>query len=210
MLQHGNIWSAIDRLARERGLTASALARRAGLDPTTFNRSKRISRDGKPRWPSTESLAKVLEATNASLSEFVSYLDPGANGQDLRNIPLIRLGVATQPGQFDDSGTPDGSACDEAPFPEMSDPKAFALEVEGDALHPIYRDGDRLVVSPAAELRRGDRIMAMTAEGQILVRVLARRTARKVDLAPLCDDQPTVSLGTEQLRWIHRILWASQ
>ncbi|MBF0307271.1 MAG: helix-turn-helix transcriptional regulator [Alphaproteobacteria bacterium] len=210
MLHHGNIWSAIDRLARERGLTASALARRAGLDPTTFNRSKRISREGKPRWPSTESLAKVLEATSASLAEFMGYLDPGANGQSVRNIPLIRLGNTAPTGQFDERGGPDGAACDEAPFPEMIDPKAFAVEIEGDTLHPIYRDGDRLVVSPAAELRRGDRVMAMTAEGRILVRILARRTARKVDLAPLCEDQQALSLGTDQLRWIHRILWASQ
>ena len=41
MLTHAQIWSAIDRLAARAGLTASGLARRAGLDPTTFNKSKR-------------------------------------------------------------------------------------------------------------------------------------------------------------------------
>ncbi len=67
MLTHASIWQAIDALAAQHGLTASGLARRAGLDPTSFNRSKRISRSGKPRWPSTESLAKILAATGASL-----------------------------------------------------------------------------------------------------------------------------------------------
>ena len=70
MLRHSDIWNAIDRLARDRGYSASGLARRAGLDPTTFNKSKRKSPDGKERWPSTESISKVLKVTGASLGEF--------------------------------------------------------------------------------------------------------------------------------------------
>ena len=47
MLKHTDIWRAIDRLAAQHGLSASGLARRAGLDPTTFNKSKRTTNDGK-------------------------------------------------------------------------------------------------------------------------------------------------------------------
>ncbi len=74
MLTHSSIWSAIDALATEHGLSVSGLARRAGLDPTTFNKSKRISRDGKPRWPSTESVAKILNATGATLPDLVGHM----------------------------------------------------------------------------------------------------------------------------------------
>ena len=63
MLTHDQIWNALDRLAERAGLSASALAKRAGLDPTTFNKSKRITPDGRERWPSTESVAKALAAT---------------------------------------------------------------------------------------------------------------------------------------------------
>ncbi|MGL4443960.1 MAG: helix-turn-helix transcriptional regulator, partial [Alsobacter sp.] len=35
MLTHGQIWTAIDAIAARYGLTASGLAKRAGLDPTT-------------------------------------------------------------------------------------------------------------------------------------------------------------------------------
>jgi phage repressor protein C with HTH and peptisase S24 domain len=71
MLRHSDIWNAIDRLARDHGFSPSGLARRAGLDATTFNKSKRKTRDGKERWPSTESISKILQATGASLGEFV-------------------------------------------------------------------------------------------------------------------------------------------
>ncbi|TIO63069.1 MAG: helix-turn-helix transcriptional regulator, partial [Mesorhizobium sp.] len=70
MLSHDRVWAAIDALAERYSLSASGLARRAGLDSTAFNKSKRLSSDGRPRWPSTESLAKIIEATGASLEEF--------------------------------------------------------------------------------------------------------------------------------------------
>lgn len=69
MFTHEQIWSAIDRLAKDKGYSPSGLAKKAGLDPTTFNKSKRLSADGKPRWPSTESIAKILTVTGASLSD---------------------------------------------------------------------------------------------------------------------------------------------
>ena len=66
MLSHSDIWKALDRLAEKAGTSASGLARDAGLDPTSFNRSKRQSRDGKNRWPSTESVSKVLTVVGVS------------------------------------------------------------------------------------------------------------------------------------------------
>ena len=77
MLSHDRIWAAIDRLAERYGMSASGLARKSGLDATSFNRSKRTSPDGRDRWPSTESVAKVLRATGASLDEFLRLIEPG-------------------------------------------------------------------------------------------------------------------------------------
>ena len=75
MLTHDNIWLAIDRLANAFGYSPSGLARQAGLDPTSFNKSKRLSPDGKPRWPSTESISKILSVTGATMNEFTSLID---------------------------------------------------------------------------------------------------------------------------------------
>ena len=85
MLTHKAIWRGIDMLAAKNQLSASGLAKRAGLDPTTFNKSKRTTKQGKPRWPSTESLSKILDATQTTMGEFVALLDDGAaaNGEVL-------------------------------------------------------------------------------------------------------------------------------
>src|SRR6201990_477895 len=157
MLSHSQIWRALDALADRSGLSPSGLAKLAGLDPTTFNKSKRGGANGKLRWPSTESVSKVLSATSASLSEFVSLVEGGATRS--RMIPLIGLAQAGSKGFFDDAGFPAGSGWDEIPFPDLNDEHAYALEVTGDSMLAIYRDGDRVVVSPAASVRRGDRVV---------------------------------------------------
>ncbi len=75
MFTHTQVWTGLDRLASSFGYSPSGLAKQAGLDPTSFNKSKRISPDGKPRWPSTESLSKVLAVTGATMSDFTSLID---------------------------------------------------------------------------------------------------------------------------------------
>src|SRR5208282_860646 len=107
-MKHEDIWRALDTLAAENGLSASGLAKRSGLDPTTFNPSKRTMPDGRPRWPSTESVAKVLRATGASLETFTSFVT-GTKlvvGQAAKRIPLIGLAQAGSAGFFDDAGYP--------------------------------------------------------------------------------------------------------
>ena len=73
-MTHDQIWSAIEKFAYEHGMSCSGLARSSGLDPTTFNRSKRWSQFGQPRWPSTSSIAKILTSTGKKITDFVKYI----------------------------------------------------------------------------------------------------------------------------------------
>jgi phage repressor protein C with HTH and peptisase S24 domain len=209
MLKHADIWAAIDRLAKLNGLSPSGLARRAGLDPTTFNPSKRQSSDGKLRWPSTESIAKILEATSSSIAAFVRLIDDGS-GLPARRIPVIGLSQAAIEGQFDAAGRPAGKAWDEVDFPNLSDPHAYALEIGGDDMAPVYRDGDLVIISPTAGLRRGDRVLVKTATGALLVGELVRISANRIDLRPLGADPAPQSLKLSDIAWKARIVWSSQ
>ncbi len=210
MLKHADVWKAIDRLAREYGFSASGLARQSGLDPTTFNKSKRVTREGKLRWPSTESVAKVLAATGASLSEFVSYVNDSEGAGVYRNIPLIGFAQAGAQGFFDDAGYPAGGGWDEIPFPGLGDPQAYALEITGDSMEPVLRDGDTVIVSPQANIRRGDRVVVKTKSGEIMAKILLRQSARKVDLKSLNPNHEDRSLDIEDVEWVARVVWVSQ
>ncbi|MBS9476707.1 S24 family peptidase [Ancylobacter radicis] len=208
MLTHAQIWRAVDRLAERQGLSASALAKRAGLDATTFNRSKRTTADGHLRWPSTESIAKILAATATSLDDFMGLIEGGATGR--RAIPLIGFAQAGAGGFFDDAGFPVGGAWDEIAFPNVADEHAYALEIAGDSMLPLYRDGDVVVVSPAAPVRRGDRVIVKTREGEVLAKELKRRTARTLELRSLNPEHPDRSFTEGEIAWVARVLWASQ
>ncbi len=216
-MKHDDIWRALDTLAAEHGMTASGLARRAGLDPTTFNPSKRTLPDGHARWPSTESLAKVLDATGASLDDFSALVSgartiPGGSraAASQRRIPLIGLAQAGGEGFFDDGGYPVGGGWDEVGLPEVADPQAYALEISGDSMEPVFRDGDLVIVSPAAPIRRGDRVVARTAAGEVMAKQLARRSARRVELRSLNPEHRDYTFDLAEVLWIHRIVWASQ
>ena len=197
-------------MATKYGMSPSGLARRAGLDPTTFNKSKRVTKDGKQRWPSTESLAKVLAATGASLSEFVSLLDNGDATAVAQRIPVIGYAQAGGDGHFDDTGHPTGGNWDEVLFPRLNDSHAFGLEIGGDSLAPLYRDGDIIVISPGASLRRGDRVVVKTHDGEIMAKQLLRQSAQRVELGALNRADPDSTLDSEAIDWIARIVWASQ
>jgi phage repressor protein C with HTH and peptisase S24 domain len=209
MLTHEQIWTAIDALAERHGMSPSALARRSGLDATTFNKSKRITGDGRLRWPSTESVAKMLEATGASIDEFVGLITKQQPARK-QTIPLIGLAQAGSGGFFDDAGLPAGTGWDEVNFPNMPEEHSYALEISGDSMQPLYRDGDIVIVSPTAPVRRGDRVVVRTKEGEVLAKELKRRTARTVELKSLNPDHEDRVLPVEDVAWIARILWSSQ
>ena len=206
-MKHDDIWRALDTLAAENGLSASGLAKRSGLDATTFNPSKRRMPDGRARWPSTESLAKVLDATGASLEDFTALVSRRARTchtrrarSPARRIPLIGLAQAGGEGYFDDGGYPVGGGWDEVSLPDIADTNAYALEISGDSMEPVFRDGDMVIVSPAAPIRRGDRVVVRTTRGEVMAKQLARRSARRIELRSLNPDAPRLQLRPERGR----------
>ncbi len=221
MLSHEQIWSAIDKLAERYALTPSGLARRAGLDPTSFNKSKRLSQDGRLRWPSTESIAKVLGATGASMEQFLGFMHPAERdngGADhafpppASSIPLLGFAQAGAGGFFDDGGFPAGQGWDMVEFPVAPGQKGgvYALEVQGESMLPLYRDGDVLIVEPGAQIRRNDRVVVKTREGEVMAKVLLRQSAKSIELLSLNPEHPNRSFDLADVEWIARIIWASQ
>jgi phage repressor protein C with HTH and peptisase S24 domain len=210
MLTHNQIWTGIDRLAARAGLSPSGLAKRAGLDPTTFNKSKRVTLTGRERWPSTESVAKSLAATGTSFDQFVALVTDTARQSAPRTLPLIGFAEASDPGLFNERGFPMGTGWDEFGFGAVEDENAYALEISGDALLPTYRDGTIIIVSPAALVRRGDRIVVRTGHGEMMAKELKRKTGKTFELKSLNPMQSDRILPIEDVVWAARIVWASQ
>jgi len=210
MLQHRDIWDGIDRMAAGTGYSPSGLARRAGLDPTTCNKSKRINAQGKPRWATTESISKILEATGLTLLDFVRYVGSAAGAGQGARYPLIGLAKAGTGGFFDDSGLPAGAGWTEVEGPDVGDDSAYALEITGESMMPVFRPGDRIIVSPVARTAIGDRVVARTVSGEVMVKELIRQTASETSLKSINRDHEDPVIPAGELAWMHRIVWASQ
>ncbi|MCF6344823.1 MAG: helix-turn-helix transcriptional regulator [Devosiaceae bacterium] len=217
MMDHLTIWAALDALASRHGLSTSKLARLAGLDPTSFNKSKRMGKGGQGRWPSIQSIAKALDATDETFETFWAECFDGQYTQTPSSkdrpitVPLLGFAQAGSGGFFDSGGFPAGQGWDEVRLPNAKeDLGTYALEVSGDSMLPLYRDGDVIIVSPAEQLRRGDRVVARTSEGEVMAKILHRQSEKQVELHSINPDHKPIIIKNVDLDWIARILWASQ
>ncbi|RYG13516.1 MAG: helix-turn-helix transcriptional regulator [Caulobacteraceae bacterium] len=209
-LSHAQIWTAIDRLARREGLTASALARRSGLDATSFNPSKRFGpgKPPRPRWPSTESLTRILASTGLSLGDFAELAHDSPDRPPV--IPMLGMAQAGQDGFFDDAGLPIGDGWLQTELPRPSD-SLLSLRIAGDSMAPLYREGDHVIVDrEATDVRKGDRVVVRTTGGETVAKELAALTARAVTLASINPEYEPRILPRSDIVWMGRILWVSQ
>ena len=222
MFEHRDIWQAIDKLAELNGYSSSGLAKKAGLDPTSFNKSKRMSANGKPRWPSTESLAKILSVTTTTMTEFTFIVQKdaatAAQGENLptakgNTVPLIDTNKIGKKGSFDDHGFPHGDNWHPFTLPDMSvqtTGAVFALEIKTDRMEPLYRKGDILLISKDVSIKKGDRVLVRTKTGETLIKQLRRNTTDRLELTALSSHYDDYNLATEEIDWVARIIWVSQ
>lgn len=189
MISPEDVWETLDDLALERGLTPSGLARAAGLDPTTFNPSRRRTASGEMRWMAMPSLLQALGSLKISPALFFRRLEGVGRGVEgvtvrrIRGLPLSRL---SGEGLFDASGHPTGSLWDEMTLPCSVAPGAYAVRVDTDALEPLLREGSSLVLLPDAPPRRSDRVLLLRSGREpilgTLVETLQRSHARHEDV----------------------------
>ena len=215
-MRHEDVWRALDTLAAEKGLSPSGLARAAGLDPTAFNRSKRATAHGRLRWPSTESLSRVLAATGASLETFTALVSgaPRAlaglrpswrglerQGPAARRLPQMAFSSLTGGEDPADSG-------EETASPIVADPGSYAIRLDSPAFEPVLREGALLIASPEVPVRSGDRVILREANGAIRAGIVSLAPADTIALESF-GQASAIALPRGAIGWMHRIGWAS-
>ena len=208
-LNHERLWAAIDAIAEHNGLSPSALARRAGLSSTAFNKSKRVTADGRPRWPSTESIAKILTTTGADLGDLARLiLGPAVDdGAAPPRGPFLSPPPPARPGFAGEGAAPPLAA---AHFPGRQDAALFTHEVTDEAAAPLYRRGDVLIASTSAELCKGDPVLVRTVDGAITILRHVGRNSRSCCFTAPVGRRRRLRLACADVVWIARVLWASQ
>jgi phage repressor protein C with HTH and peptisase S24 domain len=209
MVKHADIWLAIDRLAERSELSASALARRAGLDPTTFNKSKRITKQGHERWPSMESVVKAIDAADVTFHTYADFVDRDGAAK-AQTVPLLGFAEDNALDFFDDSGIPTGDGCDAIPFPDARKEGYFARKVLGRSMEPAYHDGDLLILSRLAPLSAGDRIVLCMRDGECMAKEFRAETVKTIEVRSLGAGQAVATFQLTDVKWRARVMWVRQ
>jgi phage repressor protein C with HTH and peptisase S24 domain len=214
-MTHEDVWRALDTLAAEKGLSPSGLARAAGLDPTAFNRSKRMTPHGRLRWPSTESLSRVLAATGASLENFTALvggaralasLRPPGRGLErigfaARRLPQIAFSALLRGGTAAESS-------EETAMPLEAEPGSYAIRLDTAAFEPVLREDGLLIASPETPVHAGDRVILHRHPDLVLAGIVGAVRPDEIGIDGFgCTG--TVVLRTDSIRWMHRISWAA-
>ena len=152
----------------------------------------------------------MLAVTGVGLAEFAEI----AAGREARAaraaVPLLGFAQAGRNGFFDDAGFPAGEGWDEVEAPGAGE-GTYALEIAGDSMAPLYREGDRVIVRPLSEPpRRGDRVVVKTTGGEVMAKEVARVTGKRLTLRSVNPAHGDRTVEWSEVAWVARILWASQ
>lgn len=191
MIKHDSLWMAIDRLAEQKGVSVSALAKRAGLDPTSFSPSKRTLH-GRPRWPSTESLVQLFRAVGIDFHEFLALAEKGKRRKS--KIPSLMGGSMA--------------------VISFNDPALRALVVEKKHQPCLYPVRTVLILHTEAKPRRGDPVVVQQGSGRIRIGLLHNESQKALDLAGTPNKtgkKPAVErINRDDVVRCLPIVWASQ
>ena len=206
-MQYNQVWNAVDKLAKMQGLSPSGLAKKAGLDATTFNKSKRLRPDGKKRWPSLESINKIIEVSGITFEQFSHLGDDDDKVIQLNNvIPFIKLSKLKNCDIYQKQVVTDD--WEKIRFPDANE-NLFAIEICGDKFSPLFPDGSVLIVCKNSEIRRDDKIVIFKTDGSVDIRKFVRRTASTLEVVDM-NDSKELSVPISDIRLINRIVWLSQ
>ncbi|MCV6599709.1 MAG: helix-turn-helix transcriptional regulator [Alphaproteobacteria bacterium] len=204
MISHKKIWCAIDKIAKDANLSPSGLAKKAGLDPTSFNKSKRVGNGGKLRWPSTESLYKILKVLNKDLSYFSSLAEPNSFSE----INIIANINGNNSGFYENDTD---NEWEKIAFPRSFPNGTIAIRVKGYDLEPIYRKNDILIISKNEKaLTEDERVAIKTKDNKIIIKAFVEQNKSKITVKSICDKENLEHLDKNNIDWIGKIKWVSQ
>ena len=203
-MQYEQIWDAIDKLAKQNGLSLSGLAKKSGLDPTIFNKSKRLRHDGKKRWPSLESLNKILTTCHTDFADFYLLAENKPIRQP-RTLPYIVLSSLSQP-DFDRFDTTVWETIDSPCFSENT----YLVNLDSRSYEPLYNFGSTLVLEKRSEIRQKDRILILLKNGDVMIKEFLYRADNKITVCSLLKPARISELNISDIRLLNRIVWASQ
>ena len=209
MLTHENLWTAIDTLARMNGFSTSGLAKKAGLDPTIFNKSKRISVDGRLHWPTTESIAKILGVNNSSFGQFASIIHNKAGQGDYINLPQAKLsGLQGKASFINPNGHIDPDLRIKHTDSTGIDCQSFMVKINTNSYAPMFEKKSSVIATTNGGVRKSDIAIIALTSGSSIIAKIHKLSSHIVEIISLEESNETHSIIlNKDILWMARILY---
>lgn len=188
-----SIGKRIREARQRRGLSQEALAARCGWRQSRIGNYERDERQ-----PRVEDIKKIAKELGVSFTWLAiakgSMQDEEHHPTCVPVISCVQAGGWTP--VYDEYPPGDGFAYLYTDL-RLSD-GAFALEITGDSMMPEFRPGDRVIIDPSLEPRPGDYVVAkLDDEQEATFKKYRVRSANVIELVPLNDDYPTLTIDAE-------------
>ena len=182
------------------GKSLLALARALS---TTVEELSGVSVPRKPPSVARENIKGALDDFYARVEDIIGDV----NGPGLRPIPLISVTSAGLAETFTDQGYPVGGSDEKLDRPpNLTDPNAYGLRVEGDSMSPRLMPGDIVVASPNSTFANADICVVKTVKNDVFIRKLLERENHYLLQAINPAFEP-ISLPKSETRFIHKVVW---
>lgn len=202
-MNYNEIWEAVDKLAEMNGLTPSGLAKKAGLDPTTFNKSKRICPDGKKRWPSLDSINKITSVCHISFEDFYHILDETGKTDGIRGVSIIPIYNLSDWGR-EDNQYKNKSYIN---FPNMES-DMYAVLVNGK--NEVYPANSVLILSPTSPIKKGNKVLlTLKFTKETIIGEFINRINGGIKILNSATKEK-IAINISEIEKIGRIMWVSQ
>lgn len=109
--------------------------------------------------------------------------------------------------EYGDQGFPPGAADEYLTVgAELGDPQAYGLVIRGDSMEPVFRTGDRIVVSPVRPFVPKRLYVVRSKGGQVWLKRVERH-GDTYSLLSVNPAYPPIYLGVGDVRWLHAVSW---
>ncbi len=207
-MDYDQLWHAIDKIAQQNGLSLSGLAKKSGLDATTFNKSKRTRPDGKKRWPSFDSVNKILDTCHLNLADFYYLAENKIHPASYLSLPYILLSSLKNPKKFSPQNI-DTRNWQTANLPFVTE-NTYAIDLDSTKFEPIYHFGAKLVVEKFSRIKKHDRVILLLSSGDALILEFVGCDDDVVTLQSINAPHERIKYNRSDIKLLNKIIWASQ
>lgn len=197
----------------------AAITGKASVGPTDVSQflglsNSQTAKNWESRGPSSDGLVAAAERgismrwmrhgegamTGDSPLRDITNVEPAPELKKARRIPVTGSVRAGPDGYLVQDNTAEGWVTY-----WTGDPRAYALRIKGDSMHPRYRAGEFVVVTPSIEAQPGRDVVVKLHDGNCVLKQLNWMRGDELQLLSINNGYEPMTIGRQEVDCVERV-----